>query len=100
MKISNLQKLETQRIAQDPEYRRWLKISIVTARNAPAHERVVNTLKSWGVEVTEAFFLGGISKDRVLEIMRPHIFFDDQMSHLDHLRNVPAVHIPMGIANE
>jgi 5'-nucleotidase len=52
------------------------------------------------VEVTEAFFLGGISKDRVLEIMRPHIFFDDQMSHLDHLRNVPAVHIPMGITNE
>jgi 5'-nucleotidase len=32
--------------------------------------------------------------------MRPHIFFDDQMSHLDHLRNVPAVHIPKGIANE
>jgi 5'-nucleotidase len=100
MKISNLQKLETQRISADPDYRRWLKISIVTARNAPAHERVVNTLKSWGVEVTEAFFLGGISKDRVLEIMQPHIFFDDQMSHLDHLRTVPGVHIPMGIANE
>ncbi len=99
-KISNLQRLETARIDVDPTYRRWLKISIVTARNAPAHERVVNTLKSWGVEVTEAFFLGGISKDRVLEVMRPHIFFDDQMSHLNHLHNVPAVHIPMGIANE
>lgn len=100
IKISNLQRLEMERMKDDPMYRRKLKISIVTARNAPAHERVVNTLKSWGVEVTEAFFLGGISKDRVLEIMRPHIFFDDQMSHLDHLRNVPAVHIPMGIANE
>ncbi|MBR4045934.1 MAG: 5'-nucleotidase [Alistipes sp.] len=100
IKISNLQKLEMARLEEDSEYRRRLKISIVTARNAPAHERVVNTLKSWGVEVTEAFFLGGISKDRVLEIMRPHIFFDDQMSHLDHLKNVPAVHIPMGITNE
>lgn len=100
IKISNLQKLEMARLEEDAEYRRRLKISIVTARNAPAHERVVNTLKSWGVEVTEAFFLGGISKDRVLEIMRPHIFFDDQMSHLDHLKNVPAVHIPMGITNE
>ncbi|MBR4027990.1 MAG: 5'-nucleotidase [Alistipes sp.] len=100
IKISNLQKLEMTRLEEDSEYRRRLKISIVTARNAPAHERVVNTLKSWGVEVTEAFFLGGISKDRVLEIMRPHIFFDDQMSHLDHLKNVPAVHIPMGITNE
>lgn len=100
IKISNLQKLEMACLEEDSEYRRRLKISIVTARNAPAHERVVNTLKSWGVEVTEAFFLGGISKDRVLEIMRPHIFFDDQMSHLDHLKNVPAVHIPMGITNE
>ena len=100
IKISNLQKLEMARIEEDSEYRRKLKISIVTARNAPAHERVVNTLKNWGVDVTEAFFLGGISKDRVLEIMRPHIFFDDQMSHLDHLKNVPAVHIPMGITNE
>jgi 5'-nucleotidase len=100
IKISNLQRLEIERLANDSAYRRRIKISIVTARNAPAHERVVNTLKSWGVEVTEAFFLGGISKDRVLEIMRPHIFFDDQMLHLDHLRNVPAVHIPMGIANE
>lgn len=100
IKISNLQRLEIARMEKDEEYRRRLKISIVTARNAPAHERVVNTLKSWGVEVTEAFFLGGISKDRVLEIMRPHIFFDDQMSHLDHLKNVPAVHIPMGITNE
>ncbi len=100
IKISNLQKLEMARLEEDSGYRRRLKISIVTARNAPAHERVVNTLKSWGVEVTEAFFLGGISKDRVLEIMRPHIFFDDQMSHLDHLKNVPAVHIPMGITNE
>ena len=87
-------------MAQQADYQRKLKISIVTARYAPAHERVVNTLMSWGVEVNEAFFLGGISKDRVLEIMRPHIFFDDQMSHLGHLRNVPAVHIPMGIANE
>ena len=100
IKISNLQKLEMARMEEEETYHRKLKISIVTARNATAHERVVNTLKSWGVEVTEAFFLGGISKDRVLEIMRPHIFFDDQMSHLDHLKNVPAVHIPMGITNE
>ena len=100
IKISNLQKLEMARMEEEDTYHRKLKISIVTARNATAHERVVNTLKSWGVEVTEAFFLGGISKDRVLEIMRPHIFFDDQMSHLDHLKNVPAVHIPMGITNE
>lgn len=32
--------------------------------------------------------------------MKPHIFFDDQMTHLDHIDNVPAVHIPFGIANK
>ena len=95
MKISNLQKLETERIAANPEYRRWLKISIVTARNAPAHERVVNTLKSWGVEVTEAFFLGGIQKSEVLKAFGAHIFFDDQSVHTEPAsRVVPAARVP------
>ena len=33
-------------------------------------------------------------------ITRPHIFFDDQMTHLEHLVDIPAVHIPFGIANK
>ncbi len=61
---------------------------------------VVASLKEWGVEVDDAFFLGGIDKSRILNIMKPHIFFDDQMTHLDHIDNVPAVHIPFGIANK
>jgi len=76
-----------------------LKISIVTARSAPAHERMVNTLKSWGISVDEAFFMGGIEKKRVLEIMKPHIYFDDQLVHLGHMDHIPLVHIPFGIAN-
>lgn len=32
--------------------------------------------------------------------MKPHIFFDDQMTHLEHIDNVPVVHIPFGIANK
>ena len=46
------------------------------------------------------FFLGGIDKKRILETMRPHIFFDDQMIHLEQLIDIPAVHIPFGIANK
>jgi len=65
----------------------------------PAHERVVTTLKNLDIEVDEVFFLGGIDKSRILDILKPHIFFDDQMVHLHHLKNVPAVHIPFGIAN-
>jgi 5'-nucleotidase len=98
-KISFLQELEIKRSEGDPAYKRLLKIAIVTARSAPAHERMINTLKSWGISVDEAFFLGGIEKKRVLEIMKPHIFFDDQMVHLEHMDKIPLVHIPFGIAN-
>ena len=79
-----------------------MKTSIITARNAPAHERAINTLNSWGVEVDEMFLLGGIDKSRVLEVMKPHLYFDDQMIHLDKDNNIniPLVHIPFGVANE
>ena len=97
--IAALQQMESRRLAEDADYRRILKTYIVTARNAPAHERLINTLKSWGVDVDVAFFLGGIEKARVLDVMHPHIFFDDQMGHLSALRNIPAVHIPIGIVN-
>ncbi|MBQ2026156.1 MAG: 5'-nucleotidase [Paludibacteraceae bacterium] len=98
-KISVFQQLEKERAKQDATYQRILKTSIVTARSAPAHERVIASLKAWGVEVDDAFFLGGIEKARVLNILKPHIFFDDQMTHFEGIENIPAVHIPFGIAN-
>lgn len=99
MKISYFQKLETEKIKENSYYNRLLKISIVTARNAPSHERMINTLKSWGVDVDEAFFLGGIEKKRILEVMKPHMYFDDQTKHLEHIDKIPLVHIPFGITN-
>lgn len=98
-KISYYQNLEKKVAKKDDDYQRLLKTAIVTARNAPAHERVISSLKNWGINVDDAFFLGGIDKSRILSILKPHIFFDDQLGHLDHLNNVPAVHIPFGIAN-
>ncbi|MBB4038113.1 5'-nucleotidase [Dysgonomonas hofstadii] len=98
-RIAIFQKMESKKMMEDRNYKRILKTSIVTARNAPAHERLINTLKNWGVDVNEAFFLGGIDKARVLDVMHPHIFFDDQLGHLSHLKNIPAVHIPFGITN-
>ena len=97
--ISIYQKEERKLKEQNPEYKKIIKTSIVTARNAPAHERVISSLKAWGVEVDDAFFLGGIDKSRILSILKPHIFFDDQIGNIEHLGNVPAVHIPFGIAN-
>jgi len=99
-KLAELQALELARIETDPAYRKIVRTAIVTARAAPAHERAINTLKSWDVSVDEMFFLGGIEKKRVLNVLKPHLFVDDQKVHLDEsLENVPLVHIPFGIAN-
>ncbi len=72
-----------------------VRIAIVTARNSPAHERVIRTLRDWNVSVDEAFFLGGVSKDEVLKAFRAHIFFDDQELHVHHAaRVVPSARVP------
>ncbi len=59
-----------------------IRVALVTARSSPAHERVIKTLRVWGVRVDAAFFLGGISKEKVLAAFGAHIFFDDQEVHL------------------
>lgn len=99
-RIAAIQHLQEALRREHPDVPKCLKIAIVTARNAPSHERMINTLKSWHLSVDEAFFLGGIEKRRVLSVMRPHMYFDDQTQHLERLDNIPMVHIPFGVANE
>lgn len=60
-----------------------IRTALVTARNAPTHERVIKTLNVWGVRIDEAFFLGGTDKYEVLEAFGADIFFDDQDVHLN-----------------
>lgn len=99
-KLSFMQKLEDRRIENNKEYKRIIRTAIVTARNAPAHERVITTLEHWGVSANETFFLGGMKKDRILSVLKPHIFFDDQRSHLEsEAADIPMVHVPFGVAN-
>jgi 5'-nucleotidase len=99
--LNRIQQLEEERRRHDASYEPRLRIALVTARNAPAHERAIHSLREWGVRVNDAFFLGGIEKARVLEVMRPHIFFDDQDLHLTGAAEyVAGVHIPYGVANE
>ena len=98
-KISSFQQMERNYNATHPEYVPKIKTSIVTARNAPAHERMIRTLNSWGIEVDSLFLLGGMDKDKILSILKPHMFFDDQMVHLENI-HAPAVHIPFGMANK
>lgn len=99
-KIAIIQKRELKYQEEFPHYEPKLKVSIVTARSAPSHERVINTMRAWDIMVNEAFFLGGIEKKKVLEVLNPHIFFDDQKLHLEKSSDVlPSVHIPFGIRN-
>ncbi|MCI5223831.1 MAG: 5'-nucleotidase [Candidatus Electrothrix sp. AR4] len=99
-KISFMQKLEDKEQEKDGNYKRIIRTAIITARNAPAHERVITTLEHWGVSANETFFLGGMKKDRILSTLKPHMFFDDQRSHLESdAGDIPMVHIPFGIAN-
>jgi len=100
-KLSFMQKLEEKAKEHDPEYKPILRTAIITARNAPAHERMVTTLENWGVWANETFFLGGMDKSRILKVFKPHIFFDDQKDHLKPSEdNIPMVHIPFGVANK
>ena len=100
VKISAIQLREENKKKIDIQYKNRLRVSIVTARNAPSHERALNTLKKWGVMANDAFFLGGVDKGLVLGVLKPHIFFDDQSGHLNSTSKVaPSVHIPFGIKN-
>ncbi|NIQ92920.1 MAG: 5'-nucleotidase [Desulfuromonadales bacterium] len=72
-----------------------LKIALVTARCSPTHTRVIHTLRDWGVTIDEAFFLGGVSKEKVLKSFGAQIFFDDQDTHLAPAsRHVPSGRVP------
>lgn len=78
-----------------PHEHSLIRTALVTARNAPAHERVINTLREWNVRIDEAFFLGGMKKKDVLQAFGAHIFFDDQATHLDPASQVvPSAKVP------
>lgn len=97
IQLSQIQSKEQRFLIENSNYTACLKISIVTARNAPAHKRVITTMRDWGIEIDNAFFLGGIEKKKVLDILQPHIFFDDQITHIEKTANsIASVHIPSG----
>ena len=78
-----------------------IRTALVTARSAPAHERVIRTLRAWGIRIDEAIFLGGMDKGPFLKAFGADIFFDDQQGHCDSAReHVATGHVPHGVANE
>jgi 5'-nucleotidase len=78
-----------------------IRTALITARAAPAHERVIRTLRAWNIRIDEALFLGGMDKGNFLKAFGADIYFDDQKGHCDSAReHVATGHVPHGVANE
>ncbi|MFA5494946.1 MAG: 5'-nucleotidase [Porticoccaceae bacterium] len=78
-----------------------IRTALVTARSAPAHERVVMTLRSWNIRIDESLFLGGLPKGEFLKAYGADVFFDDQQQHCESASShVATGHVPHGVANE
>lgn len=77
-----------------------LRTALITSRGAPSHERVIRTLRAWGIRIDEALFLSGANKAPFLTAFDADIFFDDQENHCIDARDLVATgHVPHGVAN-
>ncbi len=78
-----------------------IRTALVTARSAPAHKRVILTLREWGVRLDESLFLGGRDKGPFLEAFGADLFFDDSTHNINNARqHVASGHVPHGVSNE
>jgi len=95
--LAALQKLQREFPATESP----IRTALVTARSAPAHERVIRTLRAWQIRIDESIFLGGLDKGEFLRAYQADVFFDDQESHCDDASShVATGHVPHGIANQ
>lgn len=77
-----------------------IRTALVTARSAPAHERVVRTFRAWNIRIDESLFLGGLTKAEFLRAFAADIFFDDQQGHCETASGVVTTgHVPYGVTN-
>ena len=78
-----------------------IRTALVTAPGAPAHERVIRTLRAWGIRIDESLILGGMNKADIIRAFGADIFFDDQTHHVESAgQYVPSGHVPHGVAND
>jgi len=95
--LSALQGLQ----AEFPPTQSPIRTALVTARSAPAHERVIRTLRAWNIRIDESLFLGGLDKGEFLRAYGADVFFDDQQVHCDSAsKHVATGHVPHGVANK
>lgn len=79
-----------------------IRTALITARGAPAHERVIKTLRHWKIRIDELLFLAGKEKAAFLHGFGADIFFDDQIEATAAQRPMLLTtgHVPYGIKNQ
>jgi len=78
-----------------------IRTALVTARSAPAHERVIRTLRAWNIRLDECLFLGGMDKAEFLRSFGADVFFDDQEGHCKSAsKHVATGHVLHGVSND
>ncbi|MCY4014555.1 MAG: 5'-nucleotidase [Gammaproteobacteria bacterium] len=78
-----------------------IRTALVTARGAPAHKRVIKTLRAWDIRLDESLFLGGLDKGEFLRAYEADVFFDDQAGNCHAAgEHVATGHVPHGVRNE
>ncbi|XP_041814525.1 cytosolic 5'-nucleotidase 1A-like [Chelmon rostratus] len=101
--LEALGKLQRKFYAKNERMNCPIRTFLVTARSAASSgARVLKTLRSWGLEIDEALFLAGAPKGPLLQKIKPHIFFDDQMFHIEGAKELGTIsaHVPYGIGQK
>ena len=83
-----------------PQDRCPIRTALITAREAPAHERVIKTLRAWDIRLDESLFLGGRDKTAFLRAFGADVFFDDRRENCEGAQaHTAAGHVPHGVVN-
>ncbi|XP_061668149.1 cytosolic 5'-nucleotidase 1A-like isoform X2 [Syngnathoides biaculeatus] len=101
--LEALGKLQRKFYAKNERLNCPIRTFLVTARSAASSgARVLKTLRSWGLEIDEALFLAGAPKGPLLQKIKPHIYFDDQMFHIEGAKELGTIsaHVPYGIGQK
>ncbi|KAK0142743.1 Cytosolic 5'-nucleotidase 1B [Merluccius polli] len=101
--LEALGKLQRKFYAKNERMNCPIRTYLVTARSAAScGARVLKTLRTWGLEIDEALFLAGAPKGPLLQKIKPHIYFDDQMFHIEGAKELGTIsaHVPYGIGQK
>ncbi|NXX80209.1 5NT1A nucleotidase, partial [Urocolius indicus] len=74
-----------------------IRTYLVTARSGrDMGTRALKTIREWGLDIDEAFFMDGAPKGPILAQIQPHIFFDDGLQNIQGAQNVgvPSAWVP------